>query len=261
MARNHFSGPVVVGDDKDSPRRDVGYTLLSQSCTLDFSVTTPGAIGYSGNSGQFVTALSNTSTTASNKTNVIYPGNINATIYNASPNAYPPIATTIPADTSSLVYRGCVFYIPINSKINDFYVDFGFTPINFSGNVTGVNLTLDNNFTVFGNNPAYISFDATATSSLSITSSNRTNINTTLPVNGTAAASVNTFYPDNMQATTADITQGIQPSQLSQVVFTFAISGTSVSVPTAGKMYVNLSYAVTDPSLGSTSAYPYASNV
>ena len=61
----------------------------------------------------------------------------------------------------------------------------------------------------------------------------------------------------NQQATSADITQGQQPSQLSQIVFTVALVGTSMTSISAGTVYFNLNYTQPDGSIGSATAYPY----
>ena len=56
MGRSTFEGPILSGDQRFGPQRDVGYTVLSQACFLDFSKTTAGQAGFAGSSGVFVTA-------------------------------------------------------------------------------------------------------------------------------------------------------------------------------------------------------------
>ena len=54
MARTTFEGPILSGDNRFGPIRDVGYTDLVQTAYLDFSNTTSGTTGYSGGSGVFI---------------------------------------------------------------------------------------------------------------------------------------------------------------------------------------------------------------
>lgn len=253
MARTHFSGPVIVGDNKDSPLRNIGYTTLSQSCALDFSVTTPGAPGYSGGSGQFVTSMANASTPTAAQTSIAYPGNVNATIYTPSLYSYPPVPATPPlADSASVVYRGCVFYIPINSKIENIFFDYGYQ-ITSSGTLATSNFMYayySNNFANSGSASVYGSSSTAAT--YVSTSFGRYNM----------LASASGTQVINSQATSADITQTISPKLLSQVVATIVINGTSgIPAPTAGKVYVTIQYTVSDQFLGSATMYPYASDV
>ena len=56
MARSTFEGPILSGDNRFGPQRDVGTVLLTQNAFLDFSVTTPGTLNYGGASGQFVSS-------------------------------------------------------------------------------------------------------------------------------------------------------------------------------------------------------------
>lgn len=257
MAHTHFSGPVIVGDDKDSPLRNVGYTLLSQSCALDFTVTTPGAPNYSGGPGQFVTAVANASTPTAAQTNIAYPGNVNATIYTSSSTTYPPTPIASFGDGGYTAYRGCVFYLPINSKIENLFVDHAVQ-------VAGTGYTT---FYVYLNNTFSTNLSAAANAIYGYST----------PTNGTTlgrapynlAGSNSTpgalNYPvPNIQATSADIVQLTQPDQISQVVATVAIIGTNgsgIPTPTAGKIVITIQYIVSDPFLGSTSAYPYDSIV
>ena len=53
MARSTFEGPILSGDNRFGALRDVGYAVLEQDCYIDLSVSTVGANGYSGGSGQF----------------------------------------------------------------------------------------------------------------------------------------------------------------------------------------------------------------
>ena len=53
MARATFEGPVLSGDTRFGPLRNVGYTELVQDTYIDLSVTTQGTNGYAGTSGQY----------------------------------------------------------------------------------------------------------------------------------------------------------------------------------------------------------------
>ena len=46
MGRSTFEGPVLSGDNRFGPQRDVGPVLLAQQAFLDFSVTSAGQTGY-----------------------------------------------------------------------------------------------------------------------------------------------------------------------------------------------------------------------
>ena len=53
MGRSTFEGPVLSGDNRFGPLRNVGYQRLSQNCILDFSATGgSGTANYAGGSGQ-----------------------------------------------------------------------------------------------------------------------------------------------------------------------------------------------------------------
>ena len=229
MARSTFEGPILSGDSRFGPLRDVGYARLSQECFIDLSNTTAGTAGYSGGSSQFVNG------------NTI--PNVNATVFTAAGGTvYPPVVVTPTADATTAIYRGAVFYVPINSLIEDIVVDYT-TAITVGGSPTysAVSLLASNGFVT--SSPSY------ATVSLGTTTT------------GTVGRQTTTYSATNltnMLATTADITTGNNnPSQMSQVVVTLAIVGTGLSAPTAGKMNISLRYLQTDPNIGSTTAYPY----
>ena len=54
MGRSTFEGPILSGDNRFGPQRDVGYTDLIQTALLDFSVTSAGSANYGGGSKVFV---------------------------------------------------------------------------------------------------------------------------------------------------------------------------------------------------------------
>jgi hypothetical protein len=57
--------------------------------------------------------------------------------------------------------------------------------------------------------------------------------------------------------TTTDIVQANGQPNLSQVVFTLSITGTTVAAPTGGKFNFAVRYTQPDSNIGSTTAYPY----
>ena len=113
MARATFEGPILAGDSRFGPLRNVGYSVLAQDANLVLTNTSNATAGYAGGSGQFVNG------------NTI--PNVNATVYTPSSSAYPPSAATITADAGTAgagtLYRGVVFYLPYGSTITDFLVD------------------------------------------------------------------------------------------------------------------------------------------
>ena len=54
MARATFEGPILAGDSRFGPLRNVGYADLVQSTSIVLTNTTNGTAGYGGLSGQFV---------------------------------------------------------------------------------------------------------------------------------------------------------------------------------------------------------------
>jgi hypothetical protein len=234
MARSTFEGPILSGDQRFGPLRDVGYTVLEQDCYIDLSNSTVGTTGYSGGSGQFVT-----SNTIPNLQGVVYTPSSTFTTTG-------PVVQTIPADTSTQVYRGVVMYLPINSQIITMDIDYISLITGESGaTLSNVNVFVSNNYTAAGGTPAYLS-TALGTSTV-----------------GTVGRQTNSFTGPNLAnllATTSDIQNpqvGTQPSFFSQVVFTLSITGTSVAAPTGGKFNFTLRYAQNDPNIGNLTTYPY----
>ena len=122
MGRSTFEGPILSGDNRFGPVRDVGYTDLVQTALLDFSVTSAGT-NYGGGSGVFV---------ASNNI-----PNSAATIYTPQSGVYstngPTKASAPTADATTLVYRGVVFYLPYSCNITDVILDIGTVPKDSAG--------------------------------------------------------------------------------------------------------------------------------
>jgi len=234
MARSTFEGPVLSGDNRFGPLRDVGYTVLEQDCYIDLSNTTVGTSGYSGGSGQFVWGNN-----IPNLTGVVYTPSSTYTTTG-------PTVQTIPADTSTQVYRGVVMYLPTSSQIIAVDVDYISAITGESGaTLSNVSVFVSNNYTAGGGTPTY------ATAALGTTTV------------GTAGRQTITYTGTNLAnllATTSDIQNpslGANPSFLSQVVFTLSITGTSVAAPTGGKFNFIVRYAQNDNNIGTLTQYPY----
>jgi hypothetical protein len=233
MARSTFEGPILAGDNRFGPLRDVGYARLQQDCYIDFSNTTANTAGYSGGSSQFVNG------------NTI--PNSQATIYTAAGGAtYPPVAVTPTADTTSAIYRGVVFWVPTGCTIDSITVDYILALTVTSGTTatfTGVDWYFSNGFVTSA--PTY----ATAT------------LGTTTV--GTAGRKTTTYSAanlTNMIATTSDINTGTNsPTAVSQIVGTLAIVGGSGTYTglTAGKFNISVHYVQNDGNIGTTTTYPY----
>ena len=234
MARSTFEGPVLSGDNRFGPLRDVGYTVLEQDCYIDLSNTTVGTSGYSGGSGQFVWGNN-----IPNLTGVVYTP---SSTYSATG----PTVQTLPADATTQVYRGVVMYLPTSSQIIAVDVDYISAITGESGaTLSNVSVFVSNNYTAGGGTPTY------ATAALGTTTV------------GTAGRQTITYTGTNLAnllATTSDIqnpTLGANPSFLSQVVFTLSITGTSVAAPTGGKFNFIVRYAQNDNNIGTLTQYPY----
>ena len=230
MGRSTFEGPVLSGDNRFGPLRDVGYADLVQTAFLDFSKTTPGQSGYAGGSGVFVTS-----------NNI---PNQAATIWTAQSGAYsatgPTVAGTAPtADTSGTIYRGCVFLIPQGSNIIDVIVDVGTLPTDGSVTANSIQPYISNQFAtatgVYG----------TASAVTSATRGTTTFVGTQLAYSGSTLQDVQNLQP------------GTQPTWFSQIVVTLKITNTSLTTPTSGQIEVTLRYNQSDMNIGNSTTYPY----
>ena len=236
MARATFEGPILAGDSRFGPLRNVGYADLAQETSIVLTNTTNATAGYGGASGQFVNG------------NQI--PNQNATVYTPSSSTYPPTAATITADTVSTttgtLYRGVVFYLPYGSNINDFLLDTNVAITLNNGTVGTVTAKMGNAFndTTYGN----------------VSSMNAATGRNTIAQTGAQLLSCN--------ATTGDITISPVPgssqysSLMSQIVVTLTIpytggvSGT-LSAITAGTFTFAVRYTQLDANIGNSTAYPY----
>ena len=239
MARSTFEGPVLQGNNRFGPLRNVGYSVLSQTAVLDLTNTTANTANYSGGNQQFVSI------------NNIPNGN--GVVYTASSTAYPPTAATITADTATIIYRGAVLYLPYGSLIRNIIVDVQAVQTLTTGTVTGMEVLVSNGFTASGGTARYA---ALGTSSSTFTAGRQS------LTSGFTATQLNNL----LSGTTGDITNptgaNTDPngSLISQVVITLAtnVSGANGAVPfTAGKYAIQVVYTQPDPNIGSTTAYPY----
>ena len=226
MARTTFEGPILSGDNRFGPIRDVGYTDLVQTAYLDFSNTTSGTTGYSGGSGVFINA----------NTIPNLPGNIYSPQAGVGTTAGPTIVTPT-ADTASNIYRGAVMYLPINSVLTSADIFLG-TAITVTGTTPTFTAKIGNAFN--GSQYGTVAAVSTGKNTIALT-----------------AAEVNAW-----QATTLDFQNpnvGVQPSFFSQVVFTFNINGASADLASlsAGTLYFLLRYRQYDANIGNTTTYPY----
>jgi hypothetical protein len=222
MARSTFDGPVLVGDNRFGPLRNVGYAELVQGISMALTNTTPSTATYGGSSGVFVDS------------NGI--PNQAAMIYTPGTSTY-ALATAPTADTTSLIYRGAVFYVPVGADLHDILIDMQVLPTVASGSVTGVTAYVSNKFETSAAN-----YFQTG----SLTSIGRA-----------ALATMTAAQMGNQQATSADIIQPNGQANISQVVVTLAIAGTSMTTLSAGTFNITLRYGTPDTNIGTATTYPY----
>ena len=231
MGRSTFSGPVLSGDNRFGPQRDVGTVDLIQTAILDFSVTTNGTANYGGASGQFVTS----NNAPNNNATIFTP---QAGVISASPAISAPTA-----DATGTNYRGAVFYLPAGSFINQIFIDQIVQPTDGTHAVTAIQPYISNDFAT--------SAGVYATSA-SITGGT---------VGRTTATYTATQYA-NAEATLADVQNVfwpniVQPAFFSQVVVTLKMTVASLTSVNAGKFAIIVKYTQPDVNLGSSSTYPY----
>jgi hypothetical protein len=223
MARSTFEGPVLSGDNRFGPQRNVGYMTLTQSAYLNLLNTTANTAGYAGASGVFVSS------------NNIPNGN--QTVYVPSSTNPVLVAQTIPTDTASQYYRGWVCYVPTGCDIDQAIIDVAVLPTVASGTLSTIKVYVSNNYTVEAGTPTYAS--------------------ATLSGTGRATTSFTGTNVTNANATSTDLV-GINGTQsMSQVVFTLSLAGTTMGAISAGQIYFSLRYIQPDGNIGTTTAYPY----
>jgi len=227
--RTTFEGPILSGDNRFGPQRDVGPVLLAQQAFLDFSVTSAGQAGYGGGSKTFVTSNN-------------IPNQV-ATIYAPQSGVYstsgPTVGTTPTADTSGTIYRGAVFLIPQGSNITDVIVDVGVLPTDGSVTANSIQPYVSNAFAT--STGVY----ATMAAITSATRGTATFVGTQLDYAYGSLQDVQNMQP------------GQQPTWFSQIVVTLKITNTSLTTPTSGQIAVTLKYAQQDMNIGNATTYPY----
>ena len=224
MARSTFEGPVLAGDTRFGDLRNVGYIGLNQSGNLLLTNTTANTANYGGTSGQFADS------------NGIPNGN--GVVYTPSSTAFPATVQTIPADTSTNWYRGFVAYVPTGSRIINMLVDVQ-ALVTITGTLTSQTVYVSNNYTAAAGTPTYAATGA---------------------ISAVGRQSLSTFSATqigNQQATSTDVLTANGQPNISQVVFTIAIVGTSVTAITAGQYIFTVQYTQADGNIGTTTAYPY----
>jgi hypothetical protein len=228
MARSTFEGPVLAGDNRFGPLRNVGNVMLAQHIDFNLTNNVPGTAGYSGASGVFA----NGSTIR----------NVNGVVYTPG-TSFPPVVATIPADTSTLVYRGVVLYLPTGSDFDGINVDCQ-TVVGVSGgsaSFSAANIFVSNSFTASGGTPTYF-----ATGNITA-------------VGRQALSTFTATQITNQSNTSTDIIQNNGQANLSQVVITLVISGSSLDTRTAltGAFSFFVRYVQQDGNIGTTTVYPF----
>jgi len=233
MARATFDGPILAGDSRFGPLRNVGYADMVQEADIDLTVLTNGSTNYGGASTQFV--------------NCNQIPNVNAVVYTPSATTYPSVAQSIPADSATNIYRGAVMYIPYGSAVNDVLIDIGVVPTLAAGTLTSATVYVSNNYTAAAGTAAYAN-TAVLTSPAVGRQSLATFTATQLA--NQASSSRDILYTPNSSS-------GPNSNSMSQVVFTVALVGTSMTSISAGLFYFTLRYTQLDGSIGTQTTYPY----
>ena len=218
MARSTFEGPILAGDVRFGPQRNVGYAVLSQSAYLTLTNTTANTANYGGASGQFV---------ASNGI-----ANSNGTVFTPGTNT----AATITADSATALYRGVIFYLPVGSSIENVYIDTIVVPTNAGGAIT-VTPYISNTFATAA---------GTIATAAAISAVGRTTATYT-------AAQAPVAY-----STSNDVPGVNGNPNLSQVVVTIAMTaGSGLTTINAGQLIITVQYSQNDPNIGTTTTYPF----
>ena len=232
MARSTFEGPILAGDNRFGPLRNVGSARLSQAAFVDYSVATGnGTPGYPGAAQQFV-----------NGNQLSSDANVNATVYTPSASVYPSAVASIPADSGTNIYRGAVMYLPTGSQIESIVVDYLTAITVGNASLSAVNIYVSNGYTAAAGTPTY------ATIALGTTTV------------GTVGRQTSTYSATNllnMAVTSTDILPNGGQAALSQVVFTLSIVGVTLTTLTAGKFNLDVNYIQADGTLGTKTVYPF----
>ena len=227
MARSTFDGPILSGDNRFGPLRNVGYAMLAQHTDINLTNTTANTANYSGGSGIFVNGngIPNTA----------------ATVYTPGTTTYG--AVTIPADTATNVYRGVVCYLPAGCDLDGVNVDCQ-TVVGVAGGsatLSSATVYVSNNYTAAAGTPTYF-----ATGAISA-------------VGRQALSTFTATQITNQSNTSTDIIQPNGQPNLSQVVITLAIVGTGLDTRTSltGAFSFFVRYIQKDGNIGTATAYPY----
>ena len=138
-------------------------------------------------------------------------------------------------------------YVPYGSAINDIFIDIGVVPAIASGTLTSTQILVSNNYTAAAGTAAYAG----------------TAVLTSPAVGRQSLSTFTATQLANQAATSVDIlvspTSGTGPNaaKMSQVVFTIALVGTTMTTVSAGTFYFTLRYTQLDGSIGTTTTYPY----
>jgi hypothetical protein len=226
MARSTFDGPILSGDNRFGPQRNVGYATLTQNGYLDLMNNVANTAGYSGGSTQFVAGNN-----VPNALTPVYVPSSTVPFANASVQA-------IPADTSSQIYRGFVMYLPPGCDVDTALIDVAVLPTVAAGTISTIKVYVSNNYTVEAGTPTY-----TATGNITAA--------------GRQAVTFSGTQVTNCNSTSTDLTQVNYNQNLSQVVFTVSIAGSSLTTISAGQIYIAFRYVQRDLDIGTATTYPY----
>jgi hypothetical protein len=228
MGRSTFEGPVLAGDNRFGPLRNVGYMMTAQHVDIDLANLTSGTSTYGGSSGIFVNG------------NGI--PNVAATVYTPG-TTFPAVAQTIPADTATNVYRGVVMYLPTGCDFDGVNIDCQavVAVAGGSASLSSVTAYVSNNYTAAAGTATYFNTGAISA------------------VGRQALSTFTATQIGNQTNTSTDIIQGSGQPNLSQVVFTLAIVGTNLDTRTSltGKFSFFARYLINDNNIGTPTTYPY----
>ena len=227
MARSTFEGPILAGDNRFGPLRNVGSPLLAQHVDISLANTTVGTNTYGGSSGVFVNG------------NTIQ--NVNGVVYTPGTSTYGVV--TIPADTATNVYRGVVAYMPTGCNFDGTNIDLQ-TVVAVAGGtaaLTSATVYVSNNYTAAAGTPTYFSTGSITT------------------VGRQALSTFTATQITNQSSTSTDIIQPNGQPNLSQVVITIAIVGTALDTRTSltGAFSFLMRYFQNDPNIGTLTTYPF----
>ena len=229
MGRSTFEGPILSGDQKFGPQRDVGLVKLAQTLNLNLLNSTAGTAGYGGGSGVFADS------------NGI--PNQPASIWTPQSGAYstsgPTLATAPTADSATAIYRGAAFLLPQASTITAINIDTIVVPTTAAGTISSITPYISNAFAT----SAGVYATSAAISAVGRTSATYT-----------AAQYPNAF---STLQDVQNIQPGQQPTWFSQIVVTLAIVGTGLTTISAGNFNITVDYIQNDLNIGNATTYPY----